>query len=198
MGTVTHSSLSEIIFGGTCEKVVRKSYCPVLTVKTHRDESAGTSREFKINTVLVPTDLSELSLYSLRYGVAFAQKYGALLILYNVNDLRERIAIDSYALEAVESGISEITKHSKKMLNNIAKENVPDDVKVETVCEEGIATESIIEYTETHGVDLVIMSTHGRTGLRHALFGSAVEEVVRKCPCPVLTVRQPGHDFVMI
>jgi nucleotide-binding universal stress UspA family protein len=55
----------------------------------------------------------------------------------------------------------------------------------------------IVRYAKEHDVDLIVMGTHGRTGIAHALIGSVAEKVVRKAPCPVLTVRPEGHQFVM-
>ena len=55
----------------------------------------------------------------------------------------------------------------------------------------------IIRYAKSNDIDLIIMATHGRTGLAHIMIGSVVEKVVRKAPCPVLTVRPSGHQFVM-
>jgi nucleotide-binding universal stress UspA family protein len=55
----------------------------------------------------------------------------------------------------------------------------------------------IVRYAREQNVDLIVMGTHGRTGLEHALIGSVTEKVVRKAPCPVLTVRPEGHQFVM-
>ena len=69
--------------------------------------------------------------------------------------------------------------------------------KTEWLIEEGYPFPRIIEIARKHEVDLIVMGTHGRTGLAHALLGSVAEKVVRKAPCPVLTVKHPEHEFVM-
>jgi len=61
----------------------------------------------------------------------------------------------------------------------------------------GIPAEEIVDFARNNEIDLIVMSTHGRTGLKHVLMGSTTEKVVRKAPCPVLSIRHPEHEFVM-
>lgn len=68
-------------------------------------------------------------------------------------------------------------------------------VTIETKVLEGVAFRELVGFARTGGFDLIVIGTHGRTGLRHALLGSVAEKVVRKAPCAVLTVRLPGHSF---
>jgi nucleotide-binding universal stress UspA family protein len=55
----------------------------------------------------------------------------------------------------------------------------------------------IIRYARQHTIDMIVIATHGRTGLKHVLLGSVAEKIVRKSPCPVLTIRHPKQEFVM-
>ena len=81
-------------------------------------------------------------------------------------------------------------------LTRLARRAEAAEVEVATQHGIGVPFQEIVRQAEEHHADLIIMGTHGRTGLRHALLGSVAEKVVRKAPCPVLTVRHPEHEFV--
>jgi nucleotide-binding universal stress UspA family protein len=71
------------------------------------------------------------------------------------------------------------------------------DKRIVTATTHGPPFIGILRYAKEHDIDMIIMGTHGRTGLAHTMIGSVAERVVRKAPCPVLTVRPEGHQFVM-
>jgi universal stress protein A len=137
--------------------------------------------------ILVPIDFSDCSREALKCAVPFARQFGATLELVHVvasyyafdpNGLNEYI---EYEPQAVESG--------KRWLKELADEVVDSEVLVETSVRCGRPATEIVQAARETNADLIIISTHGYSGLKHALVGSTAENVVRHADCPVLTVR---------
>jgi len=83
-----------------------------------------------------------------------------------------------------------------KLLDCIPEE-IRDDMDVEAIVTQGIPFAEIISTAKEKEIDMIVIGSHGRTGISHMMLGSVSEKVVRKAPCPVLTVRQSDHEFVM-
>jgi nucleotide-binding universal stress UspA family protein len=81
---------------------------------------------------------------------------------------------------------------AQRVIEKIVLDVVPDNVPADATVLYGDAVSRIIDYASDTNADLVVMATHGRTGVSHALLGSVAEQVVRKAPCPVLTLKNPG------
>jgi len=127
-----------------------------------------------------------------------AEQYGATLYLFTAID--DRIYDDSLFVIYAEQEIRENRRQAaEERLNKLAEKVQKDhpQVKVEKVLRFGIAFLEIIRFAKEEDIDLIVMSSHGRTGLTHMLLGSTTEKVVRKAPCPVLTVRPREHEFVL-
>lgn len=150
-----------------------------------------------LKTVMFPTDYSDLSLYAFDYAVSFARQFGARLVLMHVVDVF--LSDPAYFAPYVpDRGMFEdFEKKSRERLEEIAKTRVPAGVPVEIVVKQGRAFVEIIREAREREIDLIVIATHGRSGLSHAMFGSTAERVVRKAPCPVLSIRHPEHEFVM-
>ncbi|MFW6050362.1 MAG: universal stress protein [Myxococcota bacterium] len=141
--------------------------------------------------ILVPIDFSEASDLALRAAALLAQQNGASLVLCHVLDpqpLGPRGTRGEPGTEQVftEAGVE------KKIHEELQRraEHVLDGVEMRTaVILSPNAAAGICDYAEKEGVDLIVLSTHGRTGLSHMLIGSVAERVVRHAPCPVLTLR---------
>jgi nucleotide-binding universal stress UspA family protein len=150
-----------------------------------------------LRRILVPTDFSKHSQNALTYGVALAEKFGAALhLLYVVQDLAVFVP-DGIGVAAPTLPPSEqFMTGARDALARAVRENDLD--RLHPVCEvrEGNPFYEIIQYAKEADIDLIVMGTHGHTGLAHVLLGSVTEKVVRKAPCPVLTVRHPEHEFV--
>ncbi len=154
-----------------------------------------------LSKILVPTDFSEYSNNGLSFGCALADRFGAELHLLHVfQDLTERATEDGFTFVIAE----ELQKAQDSFQEGLRRklEALPDadwDEKINTVREMRTGTPfvEIIRYAKENSIDLIVMGTHGRTGIPHLLLGSVAEKVVRKAPCSVLTVRDPQHDFVM-
>lgn len=150
----------------------------------------------KIERILAPTDLSQLSQAGLRYALELGQSQGAELIIYNVIEYGET----SIPLELTEwvshhSGITRIrdaAQERRKLLITFVGENFADilpQVRVRYEADMGVPYKRIVEKAAEESVQMIVMSTHGRTGLLHAFVGSVTEKVVRLASCPVLSVR---------
>ena len=151
-----------------------------------------------LKTVLVPTDFSDASESALRYGKAMAEAFGASLHVVHV---MEDLLAHAWAAEVYVSSMpqlrDEIEKESRQRLGALLTEAERKALRAETALLAGNPFLEIIRYAKAHGVDLIVMGTHGRGPIAHMLLGSVAEKVVRKSPCPVLTVRDSQHEFVM-
>jgi universal stress protein A len=151
-----------------------------------------------LKTVLVPTDFSDASESALRYGKAMAEAFGASLHVVHV---MEDLLAHAWAAEVYVSSMpqlrDEIEKESRQRLETLLGEGDRTKFRAETALLAGNPFLEIIRYAKAHDVDLIVMGTHGRGPIAHMLLGSVAEKVVRKSPCPVLTVREAQHEFVM-
>jgi len=142
----------------------------------------------KIRKILAPTDLSELSLAGLNYALEFAQSQDAELILYYVVGIADHWPRDEF------DPVRGLLEDQKRWLDRFVKEKLLDlsaQVKIRQIVEIGVPYKSIVEKAAEEGVDMIIMSTHGRSGLDHMMIGSVTEKVVRRATCPVLSIRPP-------
>ncbi|MFQ5964826.1 MAG: universal stress protein [Candidatus Scalinduaceae bacterium] len=148
-----------------------------------------------LKKILCPIDHSEGSKEALRYAVSFAIKEKAKLYLLHVIDIRTfDESIDMMAKQVPDD---ETIKQLKTKLIECIPEEIRNDMEIESMVVQGIPFAEIISVAKKDKIDMIVIGTHGRTGLAHIMIGSVSEKVVRKAPCPVLTVRQSGHKFVM-
>lgn len=152
----------------------------------------------KLDRILVPTDLSEFSKHAMRYGCEFANRFNAELHLLNiVQDVVAMVPEPGMAFPAPGEYLQELQQASTKALAELPDPSWLRGVNVVRHVRIGTPFLEIVRYAKETGIDLIVIGTHGRSGLAHVLLGSTAEKVVRKSPCPVLTVRPEGHDFVM-
>jgi len=148
-----------------------------------------------LKKILCPIDHSDGSKEALKYAVSFAMKNEAKLYLLHIIDIRSfDESIDTMAAQIPND---ETIKQLKTKLFECIPEEIRSDMQIEALVVQGIPFAEIISIAKTNKVDMIVMGTHGRTGLAHIMIGSVSEKVVRKAHCPVLTVRQSGHKFVM-
>jgi len=146
-----------------------------------------------VKKILVPIDFSDHSMNALNYAINFAQKFNAEIVVINVLEfIHSPVEIELLASPAI---IDEtVMERTKQELENIAKK-FSEKIKISTVLKIGRPFIEINETALELDVDLIIIATHGHTGISHLLFGSTAEKVVRKSPCPVLSVRNPIKGF---
>ncbi len=145
----------------------------------------------KLKKILAPTDISELSRAGVRRALEMAKSDGAEVIVYHV--VRHPILFhDDFASAPDFPLIEDIIEERKGLLEDYMKRHFADltpSLKVSTMVEMGIHYRAILDKATKENVDLIVMSTHGRTGLTHMLIGSVTERVVREAICPVLSIR---------
>ena len=143
----------------------------------------------KIKKILAPTDLSELSKIGLRHALEMGASEGASVLVYHViAPLQEWLARhDDFFFSA-----QELVEERKRMLAKFLKESFADLLSrglVQQEVEVGVPHKRIVEKAEEESADLIVMSTHGRSGLLDMMVGSVTEKVVRGATCPVLSIR---------
>ena len=180
-----HTGLKHAFLGSVAERVVRFAHCPVLIGRrdeTIRAEKAG------VEKLVVPTDFSPSAEASLRYAIKFARRFGSSITLLHVVT-PEHFTVPQGALayatpELKQRAVDQARAQLKKVAAAVDFGGVP----CKGVVRAGVPYREVCRFVEKSGSDLVITSTHGRTGLAHALLGSVAEHIVRASHGPVLTV----------
>lgn len=151
--------------------------------------------DFQLRRILVPIDFSDHSKNALAYAASFAGAFHAELVLVYVVEppvYPADFGFGQVALPAIEKEMRERGKAElKKLLDSDSLVNVSGRAIVRA----GNPYLEIISSAQEEGVDLIIIATHGHTGVEHLLFGSTAEKVVRKAPCPVLIVRSTDYSL---
>ena len=148
----------------------------------------------KIDLILVPTDFSGLSCEAFSWATLLAQQFKAKILIVHV--ISERDAVDMTA-QPGNPWENVLEREDKAMIENFQNCLISDfrqEVQTDTLVEVGPADEKLIYAAKKNNADLIVMATHGRTGLSHALMGSVAEKVLRQAPCPVFTVRPKGDS----
>jgi nucleotide-binding universal stress UspA family protein len=150
-----------------------------------------------LHRILVPTDFSKHSENALAYAAAFAEKFNAeLYLLHVVQDLALFVPEAVSASPPIAPPVEQLTAAVREALDRLIETHQLRRFPVHAEVREGSPFYEIIRFARETDIDLIIMGTHGHTGLVHVLLGSVAEKVVRKAPCPVLTVRHPEHEFI--
>jgi nucleotide-binding universal stress UspA family protein len=151
-----------------------------------------------IKKILCPIDFSDSADHAMRYAAALAQNFGAELTLLHVVAPIVAVLPGETALpDTLQADIDELAEACQQRLCEIVGTLAADGLNVQQKVINGVPFVEIIRFARDAETDLIVMGSHGRTGLGHLLIGSVAERVVRKATCPVLTVKQPGHEFVM-
>ena len=140
-------------------------------------------------TILFATDFSEGSDFAFKAALSMAGKYDSKLIVIHV--INEPVDLRGFYVPHIsfDKLEEEIEQGAEKLMEKFCRTHMQDFNNYETYVLPGIPYDEIIKKAESLNADLIVMGTHGRTGLDHVLFGSTAEKVVRKSPIPVMTIR---------
>ena len=149
--------------------------------------------QFQIKRILVPVDFSEHSQKALRYALAFAAQFVAEVALVHIVEqmvypgdwMYPPLAVTDFA-----------TEKREQVLARLRALDQGSGVKTQHVVRLGRAWQEVIEIAREMKSDMIIVATHGYTGLKHVLLGSVAEKIMRHAPCPVLSVRPEERDFL--
>ncbi len=152
----------------------------------------------QIQRILCPVDFSDNADHAARYAVALAETYNSELILLHV--IAPPIAAlpgDHLVPDMMQANIESVAESSRERIEEKIGEITSKGISVTSRVINGLPFIEIIRLAKDWPADIIVMGTHGRTGLQHLLIGSVAERVVRKAPCPVLTIKHPEHEFIM-
>jgi len=151
-----------------------------------------------LKRILLPTDFSENSVHAQKYACAFVEQFDAELHLLHVFQDLAGISFDPFFGIPIGGCIQpDSRKTAEERLRAMLDPKWAEERHVVCATAQGTPFLEIIRYAKTNDIDVIVVTTHGRTGLSRVLLGSVAEQVVRKAPCPVLVVRSTGHQFVM-
>lgn len=197
IATRGNTRFKHLVLGSTAERVVRFSPCPVLIVRGVRSGKRSTqprngSRAAGLKTIVVPIDFSDCSMKGLAFAKSLAKQFGAKLILLNSVDLHYPATSNEYARYDFGRLLEQSEKMLQQQMRDLIRSTDWEGISVEGRVEIGHAGDQICSRAKDHNADLIVTSTHGRSGLKHVLIGSTAEYVVRHAECPVLVV--PSHE----
>jgi len=189
-----HSGLKRIALGSTAERVVRFASCTVLIPRGVKFDSMTWSSEpaekFLPRKILVPVDFSECSFYGLKYAALLARRFNARLQL--LHGIYQYTVFQNRAAGAMPSLIENARVSAKEEMGRLRQLDFMDGVICETEVHIGGVVDEICRQSSEGNIDLIVTSTHGHTGFKHAMLGSVAEHVVRYAECPVLVVPSRG------
>ena len=194
LATRGHTGLKRVLLGSTAERVVRMAPCPVIVIRQKKQKSRAVSRptkgkpvEFDVRKILVPVDFSQCSLAGAMHAALIAKTLDATVCFIHVIYPPGPVLADRVTGEI--SRKTELERADARLnMEAFMKLDFLRGIKCESEIRTGYPIDEICSETSRPDIDLVISSTHGRTGLDHMLLGSVAEHVVRYAECPVMTV----------
>ncbi|MFQ5786950.1 MAG: universal stress protein [Thermodesulfobacteriota bacterium] len=191
IGTHGRAGMDRVILGSVAERIVRKARCPVMVIRGRK--YVGFKR------IIVPIDLSDCSRIALEYAVATARAHKSKLTILHVY---EEAFIEPYvnaanSEEEADEIIKEIERVNEIKYDEFLKTVDLSGVEYEKLLKKGIPETDIVEIAKEQQANLIVMGTHGRSGIKHVLIGSTAEEVVRAVHCDIIIVKPEKFSFSM-
>lgn len=192
MGTHGRGAIGRLVLGSVVREIVRMAPCPVLTVRQRAEEEAL----HRIRRIAVPVDFSDHSALALSYARELAGELGAELEIMHV--VEEAMYPEFYypVLASPLTLTDELREQVEGSLDEWLEKKAGPGLEADRSVLGGVPAVTIAEVAEDHGVDLIVISSHGRTGFERVLMGSVAEAIVRHAKCPVLTVKAFGKDLL--
>lgn len=186
MGTHGRTGLDRLLVGSVTERVVRQSDVPVLTVAFDPERETTTAADY--DRLLLPTDGSEAARAAIEHGVALADAFDATVHALSVVDVDGLVG--AYAAgSTLPDLVDTLREGCDEAVETVETACADRDVDVITHVAEGTTHQTIQRYTDRERIDLIVMGTHGRTGLERQLLGSVTARTIRTSEVPVLAVR---------
>lgn len=191
MTTHGYSGLTRWMLGSITDRVLRGAQCPVLVIRCERP----------FEHVLITLDGSLLSEQALEPGLEMARVFGSRVTLLRVDTGESLGRIELGFLELAGQGLSKPVAEQDRFdrvshyLDNIARQGVATGLEINTVLLQGSPAGGILEYLENNPIDLLVMATHGHTGLRRWVYGSVTQKCLHNSACAMLIIRPPAEAF---
>ena len=194
-----HTGVKRVLFGSTAERIVQHAPCPVLVVREREHEFLGdmprtNHRAINLKRILVPIDFSECSRKAIEYGVAFAGEFKSEILCLHAIEIPYGTGEAGIVLET--EAFNKRLREEAEQQAVVFLQNQAASPSQECAIKLGTPYREIIRMADEREIDLIIVGTHGRSGIRHFLLGSTAERVVRHAHCPVLVVREREHEFL--
>lgn len=193
MGTHGRRGPARMFLGSVTEEVIRQAYCPVLTLRSRERPPAGEAME----KILVPIDFSEHSKSALSYAREIAALYGSSLQLIHV--IEEPVYPYFYAPAggfSMAHQLEELRVKTDEALDKLVGESQGPEVPYEKFVVSGRPAIEITRIADEQNSDMIVIATHGLSGLERLLVGSTAEQVVRLATCPVFSVKSFGKSLI--
>jgi nucleotide-binding universal stress UspA family protein len=152
-----------------------------------------------IKQILVATDFGAASDNALRYGEALAREFGARLHVLHAAPNVFATSMDGYGYAAIPPQVQEDLEKAarRQMEERVSDEDRRELGATSTIVVHNSPAIAVVDYAKQNAIDLIVVGTHGRGAVAHVFLGNVAERIVRSAPCPVLTVRDPEHEFVL-
>lgn len=192
MGTNGRRGLGHFFLGSVAEEIVRMSEAPVFTIREAKTPTPPKAKE----NILVPIDFSEHSKNALLNANEIAKTYEAKIHLLHIIEETMHPAFSLTGKSSIFDLIPGIEEDCRERTEKMAEEIISSQINYEIHIKGGRAANDIIKFAKENSSDLIVISTHGLTGLEHMLLGSVTEKVVRMAHCPVFTVKTFGRSLI--
>ncbi len=191
IGTHGRAGVDRVMLGSVAERIVRKAGCPVMVIKGIK--YTGFKR------IIVPIDFSDCSRKALEYAIATARAHNSRLTILHVY---EKSFVEPYvnaanSEEKADEIMKEIERVNETKYDEFLKTVDLNGVEYEKLLKKGIAETDIVEIAMEQQANLIVMGTHGRSGIKHILIGNTAEEVVRTVHCDIIIVKPEKFSFSM-
>lgn len=194
VGTHGRRGVRRLILGSVAEEVLRSAECPVMTIRPRKEDEKLPAPP--PTSLLVPLDFSKHSAAALCYAKELAGLFGARLDLLHVVEETLHPAFYGIAMQSIYDVEPDIEEKAVEQLKRMLEAAPGPEVEATYEARPGRSGRDIVTYAEERGSGMIVMATHGLTGLEHFLMGSTTERVVRRSPVPVFTVKSFAKSLV--
>jgi nucleotide-binding universal stress UspA family protein len=191
MTTHGYSGLTRWVLGSVTERVLRQAPCPVLAVRD----------DMPLHDVIITVDGSLHAESAVAPGLELTDLLDGHATFIYVDDGKHESQLDHAGMERVERGLGHTLQasafaHGESYVENLQRIHRNGPVVVDAAIQTGKSADEILRYAEAHNVDVIVMATHGRSGLRRWVYGSVTEKVLRGAQCALMVVRVPTTELV--